>query len=189
MSTTTFKKSITNYFSVPKPPVYYGLGTVKGNRLHTRLRLGMTCLNAHQYKILRAPSPHCSCGHSSENTKHFLLQCLHYQQYRTHMIRNLTDIIQQDFSSLPKSVQLDTLLHGKGLTKDEKIKVAREVQQFLLSTGRLGHWKAPCWTLGVCSIAWLLCNYIYVDVYEYVTMKYLCNRYENDLCHYVTWNV
>ena len=45
MSMTTFKKSITNYFSVPRPPVYYGLGTIKGNRLYTRLRLGMTCLN------------------------------------------------------------------------------------------------------------------------------------------------
>ena len=137
-SSETFKKSITNHFSVPKPPVYYGSGTVRGNRLHTRLRLGMTCLNAHQYQILRASTPQCSCGYSSENTKHFLLQCLNYQHYRTHMIRNLTHIMQQDFSSLPISIQLDTLLHGKGLTSDEGSEVAKEVQRFLFKTGRFG---------------------------------------------------
>ena len=48
ISMTAFKRKITNYFKVTTPPVYYGLGTQKGNRLHTRLRLGMACLNAHQ---------------------------------------------------------------------------------------------------------------------------------------------
>ena len=58
---------------------------MKGNRLHTKLRLGMSLLNAHQYQILKTLSPQCTCGHSSENTKHFILHCIHHQQHRIRM--------------------------------------------------------------------------------------------------------
>ena len=135
-STKTFKTALTEHLSVAKPPRYYELGTVRGNRLHTKLRLGMSCLHAHQYQILKTLSPQCSCGHSSENTKHFVLHCIHHQQHRTLMISNITHIIQNDFSSLTTCIQLDTLLHGKGLTISEGCKIAEEFQNFLLKTGR-----------------------------------------------------
>ena len=135
-STVTFKTALTNHISVPKPPRYYGLGSKRGNRFHTRLRLGMSCLHSHQYQILKTPSPQCSCGHPQENTQHFVLHCTHHRQHRTQMVANITQIIQKDFSSLPGHTQLVILLNGKGLTRSESCKVADEFQRFLLKTGR-----------------------------------------------------
>lgn len=135
-SSKTFKTALTELLSAPKPTHYYELGTVKGNRLHTRLRLGMSDLHAHQYQILKATTPHCSCGHRLENTKHFLLNCINHKQHRTHMIHNITQILHKDFSSLPAFIQLDVLLNGSDLTVTEAGKVAAEVQSFLLKTNR-----------------------------------------------------
>ena len=135
-STKTFKAALTEHLSVTKPPHYYELGKINCNRLHTRLRLGMSDLHAHQYKILKTTSPHCSCGHPLENTKHYLLKCIHHQQHRAHMVRSITHIIQTDFSSLPEAIQLDVLLNGKDLTATEAIKVAEEFHRFLLKTKR-----------------------------------------------------
>ena len=42
-----FKRELSERLSVPAPPVYYSLGTKCGNILHTKLRVGMTDLNAH----------------------------------------------------------------------------------------------------------------------------------------------
>ena len=87
---------------------------------------------------------------------------------------------------LPISIQLDTLLHGIGLTKDESIKVAKEVQQFYSILDDWGIEKRRVQPLVFVVFASLLCNYIHVYVYEYVTMKCQCCHYENVSCHYVT---
>ena len=135
-SNVAFKTALKKHISVPKPPRYYGLGTKRSNRLHTRLRLGMSCLHAHQYQILKTPSPQCSCGNTLENTKHFALHCAHYQQCRSRMFANITYIMQRDFSTLPGPIQLDILLNGKSLTSTESFRVAEEFHKFLLTTNR-----------------------------------------------------
>ena len=52
------------------------------------------------------------------------------------MVKNITQIIKTDFSSLPEAIQLDILLKGCELTAIEAGKVADELHNFLLKTNR-----------------------------------------------------
>ena len=54
---TTFKTALRNHMCTAKPPLYFSLGTKRGNKLHTQLRLGMSDLNAHQFKIKKTDNP------------------------------------------------------------------------------------------------------------------------------------
>ena len=49
ITTQSFKKEISKISSLVKPPKYYSLGSKTGNCLLTRLRVGMSKLNAHSF--------------------------------------------------------------------------------------------------------------------------------------------
>ena len=119
-----------------KPTVFYNFGTRKGNTLHTKLRLGMSPLNAHQHRITKCPSPHCACGFHSEDTSHFTLHCPQFQQHRIQLFANVSKILQCDFTVLDPITKLDILLHGKDLSASDGPKIADEYQAFVVKTGR-----------------------------------------------------
>ena len=76
----SFKQAITQFFHLTKPPLYYSLGHKIDNILHTRLRLDLSDLNAHLYKINspQVDSPNCSCESIPETVKHHLFFYPHY---------------------------------------------------------------------------------------------------------------
>ena len=90
LSYRDFKKYITQQLSTPNPPLYYLHGTKALDILHTRLRTDMSQLNANTFKIQKSDTPACSCGHSQENTAHFILSCPKYTSHRNTLFHNLS---------------------------------------------------------------------------------------------------
>ena len=71
----SFGKTVAKHYNVRKPPHFYSLGTKLGNKLHTRLRLKTSELNAHLFRIGLTQSPQCRCGYKKEGSRHFILLC------------------------------------------------------------------------------------------------------------------
>ena len=65
---TCFSRQIWQRFGAPDPPTLNTVGTKTLNTQHTRLRVGLTTLNAHLFQFQLTPSPSCSCGHKFEDT-------------------------------------------------------------------------------------------------------------------------
>ena len=131
LSHNDFKKHVTQQLSVPKPPIYYLHGRKTQNILHTRLRTDMSHLNAHLFKIQKVETPACSCGHPVENTSHFVLACPKYNSQRHTLLNFLSNTLNCNFTSKPKPIQLQILLHGTNLSSGDGRVVARHFQNYL----------------------------------------------------------
>lgn len=57
------------------------------NRL-MQLRTGYSMLNEYRWKIGQKETPYCSCG-EIETVKHFMLECVIYDDARLHLLHNL----------------------------------------------------------------------------------------------------
>ena len=135
-STKSFKKQVTQKSNPDKPPLYYSLGSKIGNRLLTRLRVGMSKLNAHAFKIQKVDSPHCQCGSKLENVRHYLLHCPLYTQLRQQLFDSISLIISEHFATKSDEEKLALMLHGPTLNYDTIRSVAQSVQNYTLSTKR-----------------------------------------------------
>ena len=136
LSYKDFKSNITERMCTNKPPLYYSYGTRTLNTLHTRIRLNMTTLNEHKYKIQKIETPKCECGHPQENVTHYLFTCPKYNQPRDSLYYNLQRILNYDLKQKPKPFQLEVLLHGRGLGGGGGRLVAWHFQKFLQESGR-----------------------------------------------------
>lgn len=128
----SFKEAVAQRLCSPKPPHYYECGSKLGNIRHTRLRLGMSYLNAHLFSIHsnKVQSPECSCGFEFENTSHFIFSCPKYQNQRNHLAIEMQNILI-NYNTLREGEKLDILLHGKGLGGAEGWRVATAFQSFI----------------------------------------------------------
>ena len=135
-SQRSFKKSIIQHFGTPPPPHYFSLGTKIGNRLHTRLRVGMSHLNAHLYPIQLSETPQCQCGSSIETLHHFVLNCPLHQNARDHLLESLSTQSQINVPALHPSELLNLLLYGPSTASGGDQVVAHLFQNFLRDTGR-----------------------------------------------------
>ena len=115
----------------------FRLRSKKSNILHTRLRLDASELNAHLFKIqsTKTSTPYCTCRHTFETTKHFLLYCQLYNVKRITMETSISAIITSFSTSTPQN-KLNILLNGQGLSDADGLVVARAVQKYILDTGR-----------------------------------------------------
>ena len=132
-SMASFKKAVYQQFSVDQPPYYFQLGSKHGNILHTRLRLGLSTLNADLFRVNspKTETPSCKCGHPREDVNHFVLQCPLYADHRYALFHSLGDL------DIPTNQSLLTcLISGSGLTDEAGPEVANMFQQFILNTRR-----------------------------------------------------
>ena len=132
----SFKKEISKILAKEHPPKYYSLGSKTGNCLLTRLRVGMSKLNAHSFTIQGTESPNCHCGSQFENVRHYFLYCPLYIQQRLSLFRSITHIICENFALKSDTEKLNIILHG---TSDEYEKIsalAQTVQSYILTTKR-----------------------------------------------------
>ena len=132
-SIASFKKAVYQQFSTKQPPFYFQLGSKQGNVLHTRLRLGLSTLNADLFRVnsSKTDTPSCKCGHPREDVKHFVLQCPLYADHRFALFSNLNALSISTSHSL-----LTCLISGNGLTDEAGPEVANIFQQFILNTRR-----------------------------------------------------
>ena len=132
----SFKTALNKLISTPKPPLFFGLGNKQGNTLHTRLRLGMTDLNVHNFQIQKTDDPACACGFPLETVYHFILICPKYDQIRAELFNNISQTIDLDFSTVTSTKKLDIILRGYDLNVNQSCKVAEAFQKYIGYTNR-----------------------------------------------------
>ena len=131
-----FKKQIARDLSLHHPPKFYTMGTKKYNTLHARLRMEMSQLNAHLFKIQKADSPACPCGHPVENTRHFILFCPKFTQHRTTLFNKVSQILGQPLTRMHPLAQLSLFLQGTDLRDSDGRAIALCFQEFLKNSNR-----------------------------------------------------
>ena len=135
-STIPFKNAVTRHLGVPAPPPYFSFGTKLGNKLHTRLRVGMSDLNAHRYPSQLSESPQCQCGSPNETVLHFVLNCPLYQNARIHLFRSISILIDINTNTLHPSELMNLLLNGPNNLSGKGREVAHAFQKFIRASGR-----------------------------------------------------
>ena len=135
-STKSFKKALVKHLGTPPPPHYFILGTKAGNRLHTRLRVGMSHLNSHLYPLQLSDSPQCQCGSATETVQHFVLNCPLYQNSRDFLLKSVSSHLKIDVTAFQSLELLNLLLNGPNTPSDGDHLVAHAFQNFLYNSGR-----------------------------------------------------
>ena len=136
-SRTDFTRLIWQRFGESQPPQSNSYGTKVGNINHTRLRIGLTTLNAHLFSIQdqTVPRPSCRCGYPHENTMHYILYCPLYNEQRSQMLNAIQTIIP-NVNELPTKIKFNCILFGNDATSKEGILIAHHLQTFIQSTRR-----------------------------------------------------
>ena len=133
---SSFKRTVHEQFCPPRPPAFFIFGSKLGNKLHTRLRVGTSALNAYLYQLQLVDSPSCPCGYLSETTEHFMLHCRLYDNLRSILFEELSNIIGINFSSLSRSLQMEITMNGTNLPQVNGREVAYCVQKYVMSSQR-----------------------------------------------------
>ena len=135
----TFKQALAQVFDLTKPPPYYSLGHKTDNILHTRLRLDLSGLNSHLYRInsSHVDSPHCSCEPVPETVKHYLFLCPKYTLQRKELEASLKTCIK-NYTRLTLNDKLAVLVFGHKLNKATGLAVAAAIQTYIRKTKRFG---------------------------------------------------
>ena len=131
-----FKKNMMCHMGPGKPNPFNTYGSKKGNKLHTKIRLQASSLNAHMFSFGLTASPQCKCGHRREDTTHYLLSCPLYTDARDELFQTLNLLLNQDFDNLSLTSQTDILLNGPQGKANIAIKVAVAIQTFIFKTLR-----------------------------------------------------
>ena len=110
-----------------KPPAYYSTGRRADQIHHTRLRTRCSALNQHLFSKTIVPSPLCACG-EVENARHFLLECINFQDIRPDMMDAVSSIC---------TPSIDTLLYGNSdVSINSNIAIFKAVQRFISKSKR-----------------------------------------------------
>ena len=128
---------MAKHYDRTKPSLYYSLGHKIDNVFHTRLRLGLSSLNAHLFKINAShiDSPYCSCDEIPETVKHYFFFCPQYSLERKELESSLMNVIA-GYGTLTVNEKLAVLLLGRNLNKTAGLAVAACVQKFIRNSKR-----------------------------------------------------
>ena len=131
----SFKQAIAQFFNLTKPPLYYSLGHKFDNILHTRLRLDLSGLHAHLFKINShlVDTPNCSCEPIPETVKHYLFFCPRYVVQRKELESSLINYIKH-YAKLTVNDKLAILVFGHNLNNATGLAVAASVQKYIRNT-------------------------------------------------------
>ena len=93
-----------------KPSLYNTLCTGKYGIQLTRLRLGLSALNAHRFRYNFIESPNCNHCNQSETTHHYFFVCPSYPDARLTLLNRLST--ELDLNLNDKNILLQIMLHG-----------------------------------------------------------------------------
>ena len=126
---------------ISKPNKLYFFGNEPAQTHHSRMRLGISHLNAQLFLYIKAVNPDCPhCAGTPESIVHFFLNCPHYTQQRDLMLQRL-DALQNthdiEISNLPPKEKIKIFLQG-GSKYDLTINSAifTEIQNFIEASQR-----------------------------------------------------
>jgi hypothetical protein len=111
---------------------------------HSRIRMGLSGLNAHRKKYNFIPQGACSyCNHKTEDPKHYLLKCpafaVHRQRMLDDLVRDVPDTVQSfvNYTIHNNLVRgfADMLIRGTGTVEIDKI-IFKHVQNYISESNR-----------------------------------------------------
>ena len=83
------------------------------------------------------------CGHNTESTEHFLLNCFLYSYERNNLLSNLTGVLEKQPAIMTKENLLKALHMGERnddpLKYKHNKKIFKNVQHFIIKTRRLNY--------------------------------------------------
>ena len=100
------------YFICPVQNSKYNIFDPKGLKFLTRLRLGLSHLNADRFRhnFQDWLYPLCSCSLETEDTSHYFLHCHHFSNHRVDLI-NIVKFVCDNFESISDNVNKNVLLY------------------------------------------------------------------------------
>ena len=103
-SITLFKCRLSSFIR-PVQNSVYNIFDPKGSKFLTRLRLGLSHLNAHTFRhnFQYCLNPSCSCSLVTKDASHYLLQCHHFSNHRALM--NSVKSVCDNFESMSHNVK------------------------------------------------------------------------------------
>ena len=126
----SFRRNIMAMYKI-STPVFNNNVSRKAQIILGQLRIEFSDLNAHLFDKGCVESPNCGCGHSKEDTKHFLMTCPTYTEIRNDMFH----AIHLEFPNLAISPQL--LLYGNSQQDSVNNKVIlHHTCEYLLASKR-----------------------------------------------------
>ena len=139
VSLKAFKNKIFNLMR-PKKKSYFGLLNKEKNKYITLLRMELSPLRAHKFKynFQDTSDPFCSVCGPTENTEHFLLDCLSFRSTRADLILKVSSIIGGNFEPMPRKKKVHLLLYGDNKLSDDKNRnILDEVGDYIVKSKRL----------------------------------------------------
>ena len=114
-----FKKSLLKFVRLSGCSVFK-CNNLRGVKLLTRLRLGLSHLCEHKLKhsFQDILNPICSCGNDIETSAHFLLHCPHYSNERSTFLNTTRNINRNIFDENYLQIT-ETLLYGDSSLDDK----------------------------------------------------------------------
>ena len=104
----------------------------------TRLRVGLSHLNEHQFRhnFQDCLNPLCSCSLEVESNIHFFLHCQHFIQSRQTLLDSVKKIVN-DISNFTDDVLVNLLLYGsQTFNLEESSTIIKASIKYILSTER-----------------------------------------------------
>jgi hypothetical protein len=140
-SRAKFKNILLNKIR-PKKDSYFGLMNNDKVKYITILRMGLSPLKEHKFRYgfeeeLRT-GPNCAVCDIPETTEHYLLYCRSFRLSRTTLFEKVSEIMNVDFSTLPRITKKKTLLYGESeLTDEQNLKILSFTTEFIEQSKRL----------------------------------------------------
>ena len=107
--------------------------------MFTKIRVGRSSLNQHQFTIGISDSPECFCHFKVESPEHYFLDCFLFSLERQNLFDRIDHYVP-NFIRLNKKQKLEVILRGVNIENEEilqtNITLTKAVQHFILSTKR-----------------------------------------------------
>ena len=111
-SISLFKSRLLSFIRLVQNKIY-NIFDPEGLEFLTRLRVGLSHLNAHRFHhdFQYCLNPLCSCNLEIEDTTHYLLHSHHFSTQRANLMNSIK-LVFQNFEFLPENNKKDLLLFG-----------------------------------------------------------------------------
>ena len=118
-SLNVFKNSLLKFMR-PSGNNVFNCHNPRGVKLLTKLRVGLSHLRGHKFKLGFQDSlnPICSCGNDIETLAHFLLHCPHYSNARSTFLNTIRNINRHIFDKNDLQIT-ETLLYSDSSLGDK----------------------------------------------------------------------
>ena len=138
-----FKADLASILKPNKTKIF-NYGPKFRNSIQTQLRVGMSQLNDHLFRVGLSKTKGCLCGYEIESTQHFLLDCFLYQPERVELLgylKNTRHVLNRPLDTYTRESLVNILLNGENNLERDRYPfnrlLFRAVQKFLGKTGRL----------------------------------------------------